>query len=252
MSIAGCPINIRMTPINITNFDSRWDFMAARSGYTDSPMDVTIPDYTITGRFIGNWDKELDGLIKLSSGGVPLNFLKKLEGGEDPYTRKLDHYDLVTSGLTEHTEFLKRIMPPILNRTSAPTIYKMIDWFGFVGRVLVKIHIQHPGQIFPFHFDDLTTNRNNSNSQHGMDIDPDRWARVEVQLKEWEFGHVWGIGSNYWKQWQAGEIMFHPWHNGPHGTANCGKSARVCLQITGETTDDLRAKLRQNNGDITL
>lgn len=239
-------------PVDIKDFDSRWDFMAARAGYAVSPLDAENPDYTITGRFIGEWDNELTKLIKLAGGGVPLNFLKKMQGGEDPYTVELDMHDLVSSGLNENTEFLKRIMPPALNRTTAPTIYKMIDWFGFIGRVLVKIHIQHPGQIFPYHFDDLTTNRNNSKNVHGMDTSPDQWARVEVQLKDWELGHVWGIGNNYWKQWRAGEIMFHPWHNVPHGTANCGKSTRICLQITGETTEDLRAKLRRNNGDIIL
>jgi len=246
------PINIRMSNIDISNYSSRWAFMADRAGFTQKPLDDVENKFNIVGRFVGNWAAELDKLIALSKGGVPLNFLKKMEGGEDPYTVELDRNDLQSTGLNENTVFLNRIMPPVLNRSVAPTIFKMVDWFGFAGRVLIKIHMQQPGQVFPFHFDDLTTNRNNNGSKHLMDENPERWARVEVQLKDWEWGHVWGVGNTYWKQWRAGEIMFHPWHNLPHGTANCGMSPRICLQITGETTPELRQRLNSFAGDIKI
>jgi hypothetical protein len=63
--------------------------------------------------------------------------------------------------------------------------------------------------------------------------------------------------SNYSSRWEfmadrAGEIMFHPWHNLPHGTANCGMSPRICLQLTGETTPELRARLNSFTGDIKI
>lgn len=241
-----------MKQLDMTQYTSRWDYMADRVEFTQKPLDPEPNKFNIVGRFVGDWDEELTRLIQRSGGGVPLNFLSKMEGGEAPYTATLDRNDLTSSGLSENTVFLNRIIPPLINRANAPTIYKMVDWFGFVGKVIVKIHIQHPGQVFPYHFDDLTTSRNNSGDKHLMEDDPARWARIEVQLKDWDWGHMWCVGNTYWKQWKAGEIMFHPWHNIPHGTANCGSTPRICLQITGETTAELREKLNSQLGDIVL
>jgi hypothetical protein len=244
-----------MNNVDIKNYTSRWDYMADRAGVSRKPLHSDEPtQFQIVGRFVGDWRQELDSLIKKYNGGHTFNFLTKMGPGTDPYTYKLDLSDMQAAGIPTDAKFVHRIGPKQMRESFAeiPTIKKMIDWFGFTGLILPKIHIQKPGQIFPFHFDDLTTHRGNSGGESILDKEPNRCARIEVQLLDWDFGHVWGIGNNYWSNWQAGEIMWHPWYNVPHGTANTGMSPRINLQITGETTPELLEKLQRNNGDIIL
>lgn len=244
-----------MDNINIKNYTSRWDYMADRAGVPKTPSRTQEPtQFQIVGKFVGNWKEELDHLIKKYNGGHGFNFLTKLGAGTDPYTYKLDLNDMNSAGISTDTKFVYRIGPSqmIESFSEIPTIKKMVDWFGFTGLVLSKIHIQYPGQIFPFHFDDLTTHRGNTDSDNSLDKDPNSCARIEVQLLDWDYGHVWGIGNNYWSNWQAGEIMWHSWYDVPHGTANSGMSPRINLQVTGETTPELLEKLQRNNGNIIL
>lgn len=236
--------------IKIEDYSSRWDYMADRENVPRNPSyDDKLTEFTIVGRFIGNWREELDFLRKKYNDGIGFNFLSKLPK-DTPYTRTLDLADMTSAGISETSVFVSKINPEKINESinEIPTIKKMIDWFEFSGLILPKIHIQKPGQIFPYHFDDLTTHRKNSD----INIDAKKFARVEVMLLDWDYGHFWGIGNNIWKQWRAGEIMFHPWNSIPHGTANAGRTPRINLQITGEITDKILEKLSRNNGDIIL
>lgn len=231
--------------------------MADRAGVPRKPVHGTPKtEFQIVGRFVGDWIGELEHLIRKYHGGEHFNFLTKMKKGVQPYTYELDKNDMVSSGLPLDTSFVSKIRPSTLKEENElgniPTLQKMIDWFEFTGLVLPKIHIQRPGQIFPFHFDDLTTHRNNTADSSFVDENPDAFARVEIQLLDWNYGHVWGIGNSYWSDWQAGEIMYHDWYAIPHGTANCGATARINLQITGEVTPEVLAKLKRNNGDINL
>lgn len=253
--------------MDIKNYNSRWDYMADRNEVPRIPdLDAKLTHFNIVGRFVGNWAHEVEYLLKRYNGGRGFNFLDKL--GKDkaveqehnaskrkvPYTVQLDQADMERAGIPLDYSFANKISPSSLAREKdhLPTIWKMIDWFGFTGNLVPKIHIQYPGQVFPFHFDDLTKIRNNSAEEHVMDDNPEKFARVEVQLQDWDYGHVWGIGNNYWSSWKSGEIMWHPWHNVPHGTANTGKKPRINLQITGECTPELIEKLKSNLGDIIL
>lgn len=244
--------------IKIEDYNSRWNYMADRAGVSRHPVHgAEKTKIQIVGKFVGDWNDDLDYLLSTYHGGRGFNFLDKLprEVG-DPYTKNLDIADMDTAGIPHDAKFVYKIganmMDEALFNNKIPTIKKMIDWFGFVGKVLSKIHVQHPGQIFPFHFDDFTTHRNNSIDSNFVDSDPNRYARVEIQLKPWEYGHVWAVGNNYWSDWQAGEIMWHPWYDVPHGTANCGMGPRINLQITGETTPEVLEKLQRNNKDIFI
>lgn len=232
--------------------------MADRAGVPRKPIHAAEKDqYQIVGKFVGDWMPELGYLLQTYHGGRQFNFLTKIKGGTvDPYTLELDKHDMEAAGIPLDTPFVSKITPTQISQErdngKLPIIGQMIDWFEFTGLVLPKIHIQRPGQVFPFHFDDLTTHRNNTADSAFVDEDPDRFARIEVQLKPWDYGHVWAIGNNYWSDWEAGEIMYHSWYNIPHGTANCGSTARICLQITGEVTPEVLAKLKRNNGNIDL
>jgi hypothetical protein len=247
--------------MDIKDYKSRWDYMADRSGVSRKPnLDAELTQFNIVGRFIGNWTHEVQYLIDKYKGGRGFNFLDKLGKSQQtgnldiPYTAQLDQADMEAAQIPLDYKFAYKIDPGKLEfeKENIPTIWKMINWFEFTGLVLPKIHIQYPGQVFPFHFDDLTTHRNNSAADHDMDDDQEKFARVEVQLQDWDYGHVWGIGNNYWSSWKSGEIMWHPWRDVPHGTANSGKIPRINLQVTGGCTPEVIEKLKSNFGDIIL
>ena len=249
-------LSIHMT-IQISDYKSRWDYMADRAGVNKVPeLNAVKTKFFIVGRFVADWSEEVDYILTSCSGGRGFNFLNKLGNNKLPYTYELDKFDMISSGFDPNITFVNKIgsdkMNEIIKTGRIPILKKMIDWFEFKEKVLVKIHVQKPGQIFPFHFDDLTTHRNNSLEATEIDESPNSFARVEIQLKSWDYGHVWAIGNNYWSNWRAGEIMWHPWYDVPHGTANCGRSLRINMQITGGTTTELLEKLKQDNGDIVL
>lgn len=223
---------------------SRWSYLKNRSPWhfdTSAPAD---DEWQILGRFNGDWAKEVNDLIQSSGGGTPLNFLNKMVY-DTPYTSALDTADMKKMEIGKDYVFLQRIMAPYLNPIDCPLIFKMVDWFE-LENPLPKIHIQHPGQVFPLHIDDLTTHRGNREGNTQMDEHPEQWARFEVQLKDWQWGHVWGIGNTYWKQWRAGDIMYHPWWIHPHGTANFGLEPRINLQITGKVTSGTISKIKSS------
>lgn len=247
---------------NGKDYKSRWDFMAEKSG---GPKKANIyaeeDDFQIVGWFEGEWESELNALFSKYNIDKGFNFLTKL--GEDvknrtikPYTYEMDKYDMEEIlGISVESEFVSKLTLKHLSesRDICPNLWKMIDWFGFKGKIVPKIHIQLPGQVFPFHYDEFTSHRDNvDNPNSNLDINPDRYARIEVQLLDWDFGHIWGLGNTYWSNWKAGEIMWHNWYNMPHGTANAGLTPRICLQVTGEVDEVLYEKLRKCNGTIKL
>lgn len=235
--------------IDIKKYKSRWNYMADRANVSRFPIQDNLTEFKILGRFVGDWSSELDFLKTKYANGKGFNFLTKL-GNTEPYTKDIDLNDMKAAGIPENSIFVQRITPKQIQADieQIPTLKKMIDWFEFTGLILPKIHLQYPGQVFPYHFDDLTTHRSNSN----IDIDPHKYARVEVMLLDWNYGHFWGIGNNVWKNWKAGEIMFHTWHDIPHGTANAGMTPRINLQITGEVSNETIKKLNKDSGEILL
>lgn len=244
--------------INKEDYKSRWDFMADRAG-VPREYDKTreSDEFIISGTFRGEWTTEVEALLEKYSGGRGFNFLNKATRGVNiikPYTFDMDKYDLEeVLGVSSESEFVNKVTPKQLreSRDLCPSIWKMIDWFGFKGLVQPKIHIQHPGQVFPYHFDDLTTQRGNTDS-FNVDKDTNKYARIEVQLFNWDYGQVWGIGDTFWTKWEAGEIMWCDWYSAPHGTANMGLKPRICLQLTGEIDEEILNRLKTNNGNINL
>lgn len=232
------------------NYSSRWEYLKDKSPWHFDITANPTEEWSILGRFNGQWKGELESLIKSSGGGTPLNFLNKMVY-DTPYTSSLDNADMTRMGIGKDPVFLQRIVAPYLNPIDCPILFKMIDWFE-LETPLSKIHIQHPGQVFPLHIDDLTTHRGNNSGNTEMDTHPERWARFEVQLKDWCWGHVWGIGNTYWKQWKAGDIMYHPWWIHPHGTANFGLEPRINLQVTGKVTAGTLEKLKSSFEIIKL
>ena len=251
---------VGVTPVNIGDYNSRWDYMAARAGGGNRPcldinnQDPASLDHNIVCTF-NNMEAvqaEVESLMNAVDYGYGFNFLSKFRAGTVPYTYDLDKYDMDTAGLSTNDIFVQKIIGKQLDkyRGDCPNIWKMINWFGFVeGTITPKLHFQFPGQVFPFHFDDLTKQRGDDNTLTG---DSDDWARVEIQIYDWDYGHVWGLAHTYWAHWKAGECVWHDWLTVPHGTANMSMSKRVTLQISGQVDATLYNKLRTQNGTIDL
>lgn len=242
--------------VDINEYQSRWDYMADKVGVPRRPqLDAEPTEFQIVGHFVGDWDAELDYLLEATKSGEAYNFLAKKtkdDSAAGHKTKDLNEYDMQKMGLTKDYEFVKKIRTPELqeHRVKIPTIWKMVDWFGFEGEVVANIHIQQPGHVFPFHFDNLITVRGRKAILE--EGEAEQYGRVEIMLRDWEYGHIWGVGNTYWSNWKRGEIMFHPWHNVPHGTANAGQYPRINLQVTGRMNKELIDRLNRNNGQIFI
>ena len=224
----------------MSEYESRFDVLKEASEWHFDKWRQEPLQFKIPGRFIGDWGAELEALMQKGD-KRGFNFLNKFrDASKKPLTYNLDKNDMEKMGLPEDYVFLHKIIFPDLNENDCPLLWKMSDYFG-MNNALRKIHIQSPGMVFPLHLDDLARNkgkfeRDGYDKKVVGDLPNNMLARFEVQLFDWEWGHVWGMGNDYWKQWKAGEIMWHEWWNHPHGTANFGMTPRVTLQVTGRVT----------------
>jgi hypothetical protein len=230
----------------------RWELLKQKSDFHFDRFRDEPPPFRIIGRFGGaDWMPELEKLASLANGGRPYNFYFKVYDGTS-HTTPHDRADLESAGYKKTDFYVNKIGRPNLTKANAPNLFKMIEWFELARPITASVHIQRPGQVFPFHIDLFSYHRGPELAHDEMDKHPERWARFTVQLRDWEWGHMWGVGNATWKQWHAGDIMWHPWHNLPHGTANCGHSERISLQITGPVTDATLRKLSLEGVAIDL
>ena len=128
-----------------------------------------------------------------------------------------EEYDLTAHGMPADL--------PIAHMTWAvPQIFQDIaDEFNLKD-TMVRMHVQHPGEMWNLHIDKL---------QKWCPEDPSRVSRVFVQLTDWQPGQFWEFGNYHWNQWRAGDSIAFDWQNMPHCTANAGHHPRVTMQITG-------------------
>jgi len=222
---------------------TRWDFSKSRSNYHFDPTinEDDAPHHKLVGRvegdLIGEFNRQLEKFPSEANGF--LNRLKVQANHEKPpFTAEYDRAELEFLKLDpNHTFFYN------LSSRDNPVLDKICDSFKF-KRVHSSFHIQKPGGMFPYHIDEIPGFKDGQEN-HWLDTDPKWMARIEVQVFDWQPGHVWAVGNTYWKQWKSGDMVWHDWRNTPHGTCNFGRTDRVTLQITGlcsqETLDILDA-----------
>ena len=235
----------------------RIEHLKELSGYHFEPFRKDESPFHIPGTFSGaDWFSEVLAVEAFAKGGQPFgvaNCSSEIRNGVKRGAKQFDYAQTQDPNYAPDHVFLNRIMSPHLTRERAPILFEMVDAFGLEPATLtVKIHIQHPGQIFPVHVDSLMKHRKDKPVFEAMKNSPDKWERFNVQLEDWVWGHVWTVGNTYWSQWRAGEIMHHPWWSMPHGTANCSHKPRYSLQITGVATEKTRELLAGQNRKIEL
>lgn len=242
--------------MGFANYEDRLKHLKNISNYHFDPFLKEEPPFRIIGRFEGeDWMPELLRMEEMARGGDEIGFSFYYKETTKRFTSN-SQFDLSGQdkpSYDENLKFVARIKPPILSRENAPTLFKMIDWLAFEPESVVnRIHIQHPGQVFPFHVDGLVKHRKSKEHMDEMMEAPEEWARIQIQLCDWTWGHMWAIGNTYWSQWRAGEIMYHPWKHLPHGTANCGFASRYTLQVSGLITELTRERLQLHHKVIPL
>jgi hypothetical protein len=230
---------------------TRWDFSKSRSNYHFDPTinEDDNPPFKIIGRVEGDLAFHLQDSLKRFS--VRANGFKNrlsVQNNRDikPFTHDYDEAELAYLGLSDDHAFFDNV------KVCPKLLYKLRTQLGFMEVGFGGgFHIQHPGQLFPFHVDELPNIRGND-PDHWSNQKPESIARLEIMVHDWQPGHVWAYGNTYWKQWKAGDIAWHDWRNTPHATANIGRSDRVTLQLTGWTTEQTRQIIRDGNVSITL
>lgn len=210
---------------------TRWEFSKSRSNYHFDPRvnEDAAPPFRIVGRVYADLASELARMIELY-GAKPNGFKNRLSvqtaSQEKPFTEDMDLAELAYLGLDPDHKFFLNV-----RARSSELVQKIGHHFKF-EHWTAGFHIQRPGDLFPYHVDELPGIKENQ-IDHWLDRDPKWAARFEIQIYDWTPGHVWSYGNTYWKQWQAGDIAWHDWRNTPHGTANISRVDRATLQFTG-------------------
>lgn len=215
---------------------TRWDYSKQFSNYhfDNNVNEDTNPHFKVIGRIEGNLAALYEEQLKVYT-PEPNGFLNRMQvqnrRDDPPYTTDYDRAELEYLNLDpDHIFFYN------LHRTGNKTIQRIIDSFKF-KKAGGSFHIQKPGGIFPYHIDEIPGIKGNDPNSW-LDKDPQWAARFEIQVFDWQPGHVWAIGNTYWKQWKAGDIVWHNWRDTPHGTCNLGRSDRVTLQVTGLCSEE--------------
>ena len=195
--------------VRIADFTSRWEYTKATSRWHfDKSVDE---DHAKPFKIIGHFAADFSSIIARSLAHcTPTTMNNRLRTGEKPFTADLEENDMRQIGLSTDHVLFNEVRKDDFGGDWPVEVKKMIQFLGIQRLGLgVAVHVQFPGQVFPLHIDAFPYLKMNQ-EQHILDDHPDAAARFTIQLQDWEWGHVWGYGNTYWKQWRRGEIAFHP------------------------------------------
>ena len=202
---------------------SSWELTKAKSQYhfDTGVIDPRWDTVLHLGKFIGDWDKDLQIAIDTST---PVNwetrgYRNDVLDWEQPEL-EIEEYDLITHGADP-----KMILSNL--NYNLPKVFQNIANCFAMTNVMSRIHVQQCGEVWNLHIDKL---------QKWNPVDPSQVIRVFVQLLDWQPGQFWEFGNYHWNHWKKGDAVTFDWQNVPHCTANAGYHPRCTLQITGVRT----------------
>lgn len=197
---------------------SNWDSGVKQSDYHFDWQrhEMAGHDYRWLGRYIGNWDTELEEVKKIAQPKTWGTRGKKYH--PDHPDLIAEENDLRNAGMSTDTVIFRK-------HFEFTGIWKtMIDGLGLLD-TKQAFHIQYPGEMLNLHID----------KQYEMNEDPHRVARFFIFLEDWKPGHFLQMGTSY-MQWRRGDLVWFDWRNMPHASANAGWEPRCLIQITGTMT----------------
>lgn len=189
-------------------------------------------DYTWIGRFEGNWEEELQTVIKSSEAKTWQSRSKNYH----KYDPKADaeEYDLIQAGMNKDQHIYHKYFE------FKGTFKKMVDALG-LENPKGAFHIQFPGEMLNLHVD----------KQYEYNEDPADTARFFIFLEDWKPGNFFQMGTSF-IQWRKGDIVWFDWKNIPHATANAGWEPRSLITYTGTITDKTRQLMMPNHETIKV
>lgn len=168
------------------------------------------------------------GWNELSTKGVHPGF----PSGQSPLHEQ-EEYDRISSGVTG--DFTQVVPEPELLKI--PFLMQLSAYWK-MKRARTRVHLQLPGQMFPWHVDKL---------QHRYPADPSKILRIVVNLQDYEPGQLMVYGNSVLTQWKAGDVHCFDTNNIPHSTANMSRIPRAIFVITGVRTEETDAILAASN-----
>lgn len=203
---------------------SSWESTKSQSTYhfdtktVDRPQDVMqqLRSFTPTPE----WDSAIQDIIKQARPTTWATRGYKGEGKDiPPVDLESEEYDLTSNGMPAdlHITHLTWAVPPV---------FKAIADEFELSDTMIRMHVQHPGEMWNLHIDKLGK---------WCPEDHSKVVRLFMQLTDWQPGQFWEFGNYHWNQWRAGDVVTFDWKNMPHCTANAGYHPRVTMQITGVT-----------------
>ncbi len=199
--------------------NSSWSETRAKSQYhfDKTVMDPRWDTVHHLGRFIGDWTQELDQAYRH---GRATTWASRAPNGIPPEVLAKEEYDLEQQG------YGRDYVITDIAWNISPVFQSIADCFALED-VMVRVHIQWPGQCWNLHIDKL---------EKWCPDDPNQVVRYFIALTDWEMGHFWNYGNYMHSHWKSGDIFTFDWQNVPHSTANAGHLPRATLQVTGVRT----------------
>lgn len=206
--------------------------------FNTNKLDYRYDTIVYLGKFIGDWQNQIEHIIKTSKPATWETRGYKGEGKFIPQPElEKEEYDLIRVGIDPKTIITH------LN-WGIPAIFKKMSDCFMLDDCMERIHVQMPGEVWNLHIDKLQKwNPNNPNSV----------IRIMIQLTDWQPGQFWEYGNYHHHGWKAGEVTTFDWQNVPHCTANAGYHPRVTLQLTGirtTQTEIFLQRLKENPIEI--
>jgi hypothetical protein len=202
---------------------SSWDETKQRSNYhfDNKKFDPAQDRVIRLGVIPPSWQQELPSIIENSQSAT---WRTRGAAGKSRPESELaaEEHDLEREGYRADYVITN------LNWSIPSVLQNIADQFA-LDDVMVRIHVQQPGQVWNYHLDKL---------EKWNPEDPDSVLRVQIQLTDWQPGQFWNYGNYCHSMWVAGDVTTFDWQNIPHATANASHHARVTMQITGIITDE--------------
>ncbi|NBP58608.1 hypothetical protein EBU71_19135 [bacterium] len=218
------------------NYKSSYEYTKTFSNYHFDKWRIENEGewYHKLGRFVGDWDNDVEQLI-LKSKELTWDQQTKIgkrpgfKDGKSPM-RDQEEYDRKLHGLHD-TDQTNLVLEDYLD--NFVSIKKMVDHWC-LENVSYRCHVQWPGQCFGVHIDKLW---------HRCPTNPDRIVRIVVNLADYEVGQVIVYGNSLLTQWKKGDVHIFDTLNVPHGTVNLSIKPRPNITITGLRTPQTDEKL---------
>jgi hypothetical protein len=202
---------------------SNWELLRQRSQYhfDTAVIDPRWDTIISVGHIQPCWQQELEQVLASAH-----SVTWRTRGRDnDPLKRNAQEYDQEDYDLEQQGYGRDHIVTDLEYRVPM-TLQNIADQFA-LDQVMVRVHVQRPGQVWNLHLDKL---------EKWMPSDPTRVVRYFIQLTDWQPGHFWSYGNYVYQGWHAGDVTTFDWLNVPHATANAGHVPRATLQITGIET----------------